>query len=303
LASRFLTKSKREESGKVEALGQRLKQTRIERGIELAEIQEHTKIRTRYLEAIEEGKWDQLPGQVYVKGFIRSYAEYLGLDSHALLEQYGLVNHPPTPTQDPVSSTPVQRRVSKSVSARKKKRLQERTVWPQFAAGAGILAVIIVGYVVFSHGASGSHNDSSANHSNSVGPSAAADSGKEQVKAQPTPAAQKPVVQKPAPPPKPAALIKPIQNTTLNSTFAVSNVDKISVQMSTPNGKCWVSVTADGKDVYSGILEQGTAQSWSADKTLRIVAGLSAAIKLETNGQNVPVVDYKGPHKYTFQLQ
>jgi cytoskeleton protein RodZ len=54
----------------------------------LEEVHSKTKIRVRYLECIESGDWNALPGSVYARGFIRSYAELLGLDGRKLLEQY-----------------------------------------------------------------------------------------------------------------------------------------------------------------------------------------------------------------------
>lgn len=69
-------------------LGEELRTRRIELGVSLEEVQERTKIRVRYLEAIESGDWSVLPGNVYARGFVRRYAEYIGLDGNALLHQY-----------------------------------------------------------------------------------------------------------------------------------------------------------------------------------------------------------------------
>lgn len=60
-------------------LGYILRKTRLERKISLDDLQEVTKIRKRYLEAIEEGNYKVLPGSFYVRAFIKSYAEAVGL--------------------------------------------------------------------------------------------------------------------------------------------------------------------------------------------------------------------------------
>lgn len=70
-------------------LGQLLRERRIELGIDLDEVQTKTKIRKRYLQALENGDWNTLPGEVYARGFVRSYAELLGLDGMALLREFG----------------------------------------------------------------------------------------------------------------------------------------------------------------------------------------------------------------------
>ncbi|MBX5436330.1 MAG: helix-turn-helix domain-containing protein [Alicyclobacillaceae bacterium] len=74
-------------------LGERLRQARERLGMDLDEVEQKTKIRKRYLIALEEGRWDVLPGIVYARGFVRSYAECVGLDGRRLLEEY--VDHAP----------------------------------------------------------------------------------------------------------------------------------------------------------------------------------------------------------------
>ncbi|QQE80869.1 RodZ domain-containing protein [Alicyclobacillus sp. SO9] len=68
-------------------VGQVLRRKREELGLSLDDIQTKTKIRKRYLEAIETGDWSVLPGDVYARGFVRSYADALGLDGFELLNQ------------------------------------------------------------------------------------------------------------------------------------------------------------------------------------------------------------------------
>ncbi|SET39629.1 protein RodZ, contains Xre-like HTH and DUF4115 domains [Salinibacillus kushneri] len=69
-------------------LGQRLKEAREEKGLSLSNIQEMTKIQTRYLQAIEEGQLSVLPGTFYTRAFIREYANTVGLNADQLLEEY-----------------------------------------------------------------------------------------------------------------------------------------------------------------------------------------------------------------------
>lgn len=69
-------------------IGQQLKDARERRGLSLQDVEQKTKIGTRYLQAIEEGQFDLIPGEVYLKGFIRSYARTVGVDGEALIEEY-----------------------------------------------------------------------------------------------------------------------------------------------------------------------------------------------------------------------
>jgi len=69
-------------------LGELLRETRQGKGVSLAEVEKVTKIRQKYLEALEEGDYPRLPGEVFVKGFLRNYALYLGLDPGEVMALY-----------------------------------------------------------------------------------------------------------------------------------------------------------------------------------------------------------------------
>jgi cytoskeleton protein RodZ len=75
-------------------IGAKLRAAREAKNITLLEIQEQTKIRLRYLEAIESGNWEVIPGEVYRRGFICNYANAVGLDGEALLHEYSNAKAP-----------------------------------------------------------------------------------------------------------------------------------------------------------------------------------------------------------------
>ncbi|MDX6655233.1 MAG: cytoskeleton protein RodZ [Solirubrobacteraceae bacterium] len=72
------------------AIGATLREARMRAHIDISEIESATKIRAKYLRALENEEWDLLPGPTYVKSFLRTYAEALGLDARLLLEEYKL---------------------------------------------------------------------------------------------------------------------------------------------------------------------------------------------------------------------
>lgn len=93
-------------------IGETLRERRMSLKIDVNEVEEATKIRSKYLRALENEEYDLLPGSAYVKSFLRTYADYLGLDSRALLNQYRSLGH--AQEDDPMvytpQSTPAQRR-------------------------------------------------------------------------------------------------------------------------------------------------------------------------------------------------
>jgi cytoskeleton protein RodZ len=70
--------------------GEHLKREREMRGVSLEEVSAATRIGTRFLEALENEQWDQLPGGVFNRGFIRAIARFLGLDEEGLVSEYAL---------------------------------------------------------------------------------------------------------------------------------------------------------------------------------------------------------------------
>jgi cytoskeleton protein RodZ len=91
--------------------GEHLKRERDMREVTLAELTAGTRIGPRFLEAIENEEWDKLPGGSFTRGFVRSIAQYLGLDEEDLLSEYDLARgvqktEPPAPYQNQLPSPP-----------------------------------------------------------------------------------------------------------------------------------------------------------------------------------------------------
>jgi cytoskeletal protein RodZ len=87
-------------------LGEVLRAAREARGVDIVRVERETKIRARYLQALEGGEYGELPGPVYTKGFLRNYGAYLGLDAEYLIDLYRLesaeaVVERPSPPQTP----------------------------------------------------------------------------------------------------------------------------------------------------------------------------------------------------------
>ncbi|MDO7905764.1 helix-turn-helix domain-containing protein [Paenibacillus sp. JX-17] len=95
-------------------LGQQLREARLEKGMSLDDVQEMTKIRKRYLEAIEAGDYKVLPGTFYVRAFIKTYAETVGLNPDELLE--GHKKDVPAPEPEAVMEPVTQKRSSRPSS-------------------------------------------------------------------------------------------------------------------------------------------------------------------------------------------
>ncbi|MGD0715557.1 MAG: RodZ domain-containing protein [Gaiellaceae bacterium] len=69
-------------------IGDSLREARTRRGLSADDVQKGIRIRERYLSALEEERWEMLPGEAYTKGFLRTYAEFLGLDGQLYVDEY-----------------------------------------------------------------------------------------------------------------------------------------------------------------------------------------------------------------------
>jgi cytoskeleton protein RodZ len=76
------------------SIGETLREARMRQHLDIADVEDRTKIRAKYLRALENEEFGMLPGSTFVKTFLRTYAEVLGLDPHALVEEYRATYEP-----------------------------------------------------------------------------------------------------------------------------------------------------------------------------------------------------------------
>lgn len=94
-------------------VGETLREARMRQGFDIADVEQRTKIRAKYLRALENEEWGLLPGPTFVRTFLRTYAEAVGLDPHVLVDAYRTTNEdtepeagPPAPSRSPGRSRP-----------------------------------------------------------------------------------------------------------------------------------------------------------------------------------------------------
>jgi cytoskeleton protein RodZ len=126
-------------------IGEMLREARMRRRIDMTEVESATKIRGKYLRALENEEWDLLPGPTFVKTFLRTYAEYLGLDPRLLVEEYRQRYERPS-TQD---LTPFSARRGRAAPRR---RARLAAAGPILVFGAGAIALIVFFWVLGTYG-------------------------------------------------------------------------------------------------------------------------------------------------------
>jgi cytoskeleton protein RodZ len=130
-------------------IGATLREARMRQRIDISEIESETKIRAKYLRALENEEWDLLPGPTYVKSFMRTYAEALGLDGKLLIEEYKLRHE----NLSDVEMQPIR----PPGAARDMRRRRRRGGGRGWAVAAVVAALIVALYFLGSSG--GDQND------------------------------------------------------------------------------------------------------------------------------------------------
>jgi cytoskeleton protein RodZ len=253
---------RRQEDGQVESFGARLKREREQRKITLDDVSVSTKIATKFIVALEEEHFDQLPGGIFNKGFVRAYARHLGIDENQAIADFVAASAPSLP-EIPPEETPVLAAMAVRVPESKKKRRDNDGIpWGFIAAG---LLVIAFGFALW-----GFHSREKR-----------------------IPRAVSPVVQtetaspeaaRPATQPAPATASAGAPEATTSAS--VSNPGVFAVLIKAREDS-WVSITADGKPVMQDTLTAAAEKSVEASNQIVIKSGNVGALDISFNGKQL----------------
>lgn len=231
----------------METVGEILLSEREKRGLTVKDVEAATSIRALYISAIENNNFAVVPGEVYLKGFIRNYANYLGLNGQAMVDLYRQQQLPPSNTTAQEPEAEVNANTDSAPNG------GSATKWILVGAAAVILAG---GAWWFTSGKEANPNP--------IQPKQAAPA--------PNPAPVQPQAQ--VPPQTQAPVQQPAK------TKPVIVAAKFTAE-------CWAQITVDGKEVFEGIVESGALRTWEAEQTIVVKLGNAGAAELSYNGQPV----------------
>ena len=270
---------------KLESFGARLKREREKRKITLDDISVATKIAPRFLVALESDQFDQLPGGIFNKGFVRSYASHLGLDENQTIADFVAASAPVVP-EAPLEETPVLASLADHVpqSRIKSKSANDGLPWGMFAL---VLLAFAFGFSLW-----GFHS-----------------------REKPSPRialVSTPAPSSPAPAPsvvEPEPVAKPVTTETASSvaqspsTEPVASSPAVAVPPSTPQDAAdsagefqvlvkaredsWVAITADGKKIVQDTLAAPAERAVAAHNQVVIKTGSVGALEISFNGKKL----------------
>jgi cytoskeleton protein RodZ len=268
------------------AFGDRLRREREMRGITLDEITESTKISRRHLEALEGEHFDQLPGGVFNKGFVRAYAHFLGIDEDQAVADYSAASNE---LPEPENKFPleVHEEPDRDLNPR-------RSNLPLVFAIAALIGVL-VGYGFWIK--SKPHSEvientrpsapaSAVNEPQAKAPAPPVAASPEPTKTSAQPAASSPVT-KPAPPETAGVQATEARRVVASAESAdppPSVKEKAFFVQVKAKEDSWVSIVADGKSVMQRVLTADKHKKIKAGKTLVLRTGNAGGIEVSFNG-------------------
>lgn len=148
-------------------IGATLREARMHARIDVSEIEAQTKIRAKYLRALENEEWNLLPGPTFVRSFLRTYAQALGLDAKALVDEYRRVYERPTDFehQPPVMATPRSRRARATAGRGPGGAGPSRASLLAIGAIGLVILLLVVGLATQKKAATKTSTDSASAHS------------------------------------------------------------------------------------------------------------------------------------------
>jgi cytoskeleton protein RodZ len=264
--------------------GANFRKAREAKGLPLEKIAAETRISTRFLTAIENEAFQSLPGGIFNRGFIRAYADYLGLDSNQAVADYDRIS---STVQEPAD---VLRDADRGPA--------RHSDWNLYIVAAAILVVLMVAYYFVTRAPAGGSTGPTPQTAAIATPTAQppqpqtdvalprpATSSLETPQTAPAPSPSPSVAAPAAPAPAPAqstatTLATPASPPSVPSTSALA-VD-VKVIDST-----WMKVTTDGTVALSEILEPGTNRRFSAERSIDVIIGNAAGATMQINGRDL----------------
>ena len=246
-------------------IGDLLRRERERQNLSIKDIEKATSIRALYIDAIEKGEYKTLPGEVYAKGFVRNYANYLKLNANEIVNAFNEEMHPQEELHEAAgSSSAEEARQAQPVERNREEyrgpKITSLESYPMEKKSHGVRNALMVAATVF------------------VVAFAAliAFGGDEEPSA-----------------PAPRAKTQTQQGQKQTEAAPKPAVDGVEVKLSFTD-RCWTEVVVDGKTEFEGTAEKGKVLTLKGKDKVRITAGNAGALNYSLNGKDMGAIGQKG---------
>ncbi len=242
-------------------IGNTLREARIRKALDIKDVEAATKIRSKYLEALEQNDFEVLPGPTFVKGFLRQYAAFLKLDADALVDEYRRSHELDREEVPVLTNGGVRQSRSRTIVERNKRKTRRTQRGYALVGTVAVIVVIVLAWVTHGQGENpasldvtslgGSTVSSGVSNASSTTVSGAGESS---------------------------------SSTTLAPVLTGNDV---ALVVTVKEGSCWLNVREDnenGTQLYAGTLVAGSEQEFEGSKRYWMNVGVPEALSLSVNG-------------------
>jgi cytoskeleton protein RodZ len=270
------------------SVGETLRRERLRTGLDLEKLSQETKISVRMLELIEAEQFDKLPGGVFARSFVRQYARAVGLDDEEVVRELDERLAPqPDPVPAPQDTAHHEIRVPRVASWPAGSRIRSNSTLPSLILVVMVMLACSLAYNWWQK--RGRVTSAPRVHEmEAVVPAPA-----------PPPASSTAPLSaqtEPVPPAAPADTASGASDQPAVHAEAVAALDptgalRIALTAEEPT---WVRATANGKVVFSGVIQPKETKALSASDTLTLRIGNAGGVSISLNGKEIPAVGPKG---------
>jgi cytoskeletal protein RodZ len=267
----------------------------------LAQVQAKTRISARFLEALESGEYSALPTPVHVRGYLRNYARFLGLDPEPLLKRYELSqNRRPSPVQAAAPavitpSTPLPSREDQVFYSPVNVTLGEEPKSSDTVLHIAIIIALLVAVVLVANrfipiltgrgdgteALTENLNAAVSDIINSTGAEATLPAGDPLLATEPITSTSR--NEEGTPVATVAAEITPEPTPTQPRPPLPATMETVQMRLEITE-RAWMQVTVDGEVVFEGLARAGEAYEWEAQEEARLLSGNAAGVFVTING-------------------
>lgn len=287
------------------SFGEGLKRERENKKITLDQVAVSTKISVRMLRAIEDEKFEQLPGGIFNKGFVRAYARHLGMDEDKAVADYLAATTPST-------QTPAEDLELRAMAEQKQKeRQRQASLKKDFPWGsvAAVLLLVALGFSIWGVISGRDNQTEKASVKSPAVPASQAESSAPTAKVTPVAPTAAPANAKPQRTPEVKSDTSEddgemdVTTRHLSETIPVKPVVPAAAKagsftvLVTAQENSWLSIKADGKTIFTGTLIAPGVQLVHATDSIELRAGNLGGLEIDFNGKRLPPQGVSGEAK------
>jgi cytoskeletal protein RodZ len=270
-------------------VGHILRKAREEKGLDLKDVERTLKIRYKFLAAFEKDQPIPELNDIYIRGFLKCYAEYLELDADRILQAYG---SGPQMVQTPLRYGPTPAPSFSAMSSDKQpaeeiKRPQARPTWAMLSAAVVVIALIGFAAVSMARNASSPSSAEATAAWALTRVLEASEAISDTFSSSATPRGT------PLPTATPTRTPTPTITATATLTPTPEFYTGVNIEL-IAKAKAWVQIRVDGNKAFEGMMEPGTRRSWRGEERVEVRCGNAGGVEAVVNGESIGLLGENG---------